>query len=150
MIEKTNNNESSIWTKRSLYTLLVGVCTNPATMGIRMKAFYKIKLDLRYDSAVLHLSIYSKGSKLTQHRYTCTSKYIAAPFTKMKWWIQPLYVPSNRGRDQTCGACAIGRRTKQWFLQENRCKWIKSVSSRQISCFLSYIVFYIFYKYLKS
>lgn len=69
-------------TKRSLYTLLVGVY--PATMEISMKAFYKIKVDLQYDSAVLHLSINSKGSKLMQHRDTCTSKYIAAPFTIMK------------------------------------------------------------------
>lgn len=74
-----------------------------------MKAFYKIKLELQYDSAVLHLSIYSKGAKLAQHRDTRTSKYIAAPFTIVEV-MDPTYVCAQEWRTRSKVWCTCKRK----------------------------------------
>jgi hypothetical protein len=51
-----------------------------------MKAPYKTKINLPYDTAILLLGIYSKKCNSAYNKDTCTPMFIAALFTVAKLW----------------------------------------------------------------
>jgi hypothetical protein len=55
----------------------------------------KLKIDLMYNPAEPHLSIYPKQSVSRYNRTTCTSMFIGTLFTTLKLWNQPGCPPTN-------------------------------------------------------
>ena len=69
-----------MWRKGSLFALLVGMQTGPATVENNMKIPEKLKTDLPFDPAIPLLGIYLKEPKTLIRKNKSTLVSIAALF----------------------------------------------------------------------
>ena len=78
-----------MWRKGNPLVLLVGMQTGAPLWKTVWRFFKKLKMELPYNSAIVLLGIYPKGTGVLIHRGTCTSMFIAALSTIAKLWKEP-------------------------------------------------------------
>ena len=78
-----------MWGKGNPHALLVGMQTGAATVESSMELPQKIKTELPYDPAILHLGIYLKKLETLIQKNICPSTFILVLSTIVKKWKQP-------------------------------------------------------------
>ena len=84
-----NKSCDTVFEKGNPFALLVGMKIHAATVESSMELPQKIKTELPYDPAILHLGIYLKKLETLIQKNTCTSMFAAVLFTVADLWKQP-------------------------------------------------------------